>query len=92
MRSASGGRRKRLIVTIIVSVIAAAAISFFVTDLIRTKQHGLPPVFCIPVIEYDNGSVDYYGLGYKVWEDYHPFDKTVNYYVGFWFIPKFINI
>lgn len=92
MKAASGRNRKRIVVTVIVSIIITAALCFFVTDLVRAKQHRLPPVFCYPAIEYDNGSIDYYGLGYKVWKDYHPFDKTVEYYVGFWFIPKFVNI
>ena len=92
MKAAEKKSRGRIAMTIILSVIACTAICFFATDLIRAKRYKLPPVFCVPVIEYDNGSVDYYGLGYKVWEDYHNFDKTVNYYVGFWFIPKFWSI
>lgn len=90
MKTARG--RCRIIAIIIVWTVIAAAVSFFVTDLIRTKQYGKPPVFCIPVIEYDNGSIDYCGLGYKVWKDYHPYDKTTEYYIGFWFIPKFVKI
>ena len=88
MKTAKGKRAA----LIIISVILVAAGCFFATDLIRAKQYKLPPVFCVPVIEYDNGSVDYYGLFYKVWEDYHPFEKTTDYYVGFWFVPKFWSI
>ena len=75
-----------------VIIIIAAACCFFTTDLIRAKKYGLPPVFCVKVIDYGNGSSDYYGLGYKVWEDFHPFDKTTRYYVCFWFIPKNVHI
>ena len=84
-------KAKKILVALAVVVLLTAA-GFFVTDLVRVKQYKLPPLFCVPVIEYDNGSVDHYGLGYKVWEDYHPFDKTVEYYIGFWFIPKFVSI
>ena len=85
-------KRGKTILTALLLTVAITAAGFFATDLIRAKRYNLPPLFCIPVIQYDNGSVDYYGLGYKVWEDYHPFDRTVSYYVGFWFIPKFLNI
>ena len=84
-------KAKKILAALAVVVLLTAA-GFFVTDLVRVKQYKLPLLFCVPVIEYDNGSVDHYGLGYKVWEDYHPFDKTVEYYVGFWFIPKFVSI
>jgi hypothetical protein len=84
-------RRKIVIIAAALTVIVIAA-GFFTTDLIRAKRYGLPPVFCVPVIEYENGSTDYYGLGYKVWKDYHPFDETTTYYVGFWLVPKFCSI
>lgn len=74
------------------ALIVTAAAVFFTTDLIRAKRDNLPPLFCVPVIEYSNGSRDYYGLGYKVWEDYHPYDKTTQYYICFWFIPKSVHL
>ncbi len=92
MEKKSVKSRRRRVIAIILSVLLITAAGFFAADLIRAKRYNLPPLFCVPIIEYDNGSVDYYGLGYKVWKDYHPFDKTVNYYVGFWFIPKFWSI
>ena len=76
----------------IISAVLAAAVCFFTADLIRAKQYKLPPRFCVPVIEYDNGSVDYYGLFYKVWADHNPFEDTTDYYVGFWLVPKFWSI
>lgn len=79
-------------VAVIIAALLIIAAGFFTTDLIRAKRYRLPPVFCIPVIEYDGGSTDYYGLGYKVWADYHPFDESTEYYVGFWLIPKFWSI
>ncbi len=91
MKSVKGINRSKVIAAAVSAVIFILA-AFFATDLIRTKRYGLPPVFCVPVIEYGNGSADYYGLGYKVWKDYHPFDETVDYYVGFWLIPKFWSI
>lgn len=68
-----------------------AAVMFSV-DLIRAKRYNLPPMFCVPVIEYSGGSTDYWGLFYKVWKDYDPFEDRVRYYVGFWLIPKSVNI
>ena len=77
---------------IVCSVILGIALILFSADLLRAKKNNLPPLFCYPVIEYENGSVDYYGLFYKVWKDYDPFDDETRYYMGFWFIPKNINI
>ncbi|MBQ8826552.1 MAG: hypothetical protein IJ007_05630 [Oscillospiraceae bacterium] len=82
----------RIVKITLISAVTAAAVCFFATDLIRAKQYKLPPLFCVPVIEYDNGSVDHYGLFYKVWEDYDPFEDTTDYYVGFWLVPKFWSI
>ena len=85
-------RKKKIILTVI-SLILLISISFFTTDLIRAQKYSLPPIFCLPVLYYpESGSVDYYGLGYKVWEDKDPFDNVTHYYVGFWLLPKMINI
>ena len=84
--------RQWKITAIVCGVILGIAVILFSADLLRAKQKNLPPLFCYPVIEYENGSVDYYGLFYKVWKDYDPFDDETRYYVGFWFIPKNINI
>ena len=79
-------------IAIVCGVVLSIAVILFSVDLLRAKQKNLPPRFCYPVIEYENGSVDYYGLFYKVWKDYDPFDDETRYYVGFWFIPKNVNI
>lgn len=77
---------------IVCGIILLMAGGMFSVDLLRAKHKGLPPIFCIPVIEYGNGSVDYYGLFYKVWKDYDPFEDETRYYLGFWLIPKNFNI
>ena len=85
--------KKRKIVIAFAAVLFIISASFFTTDLIRARKYSLPPKFCIPVFYYsDSQSVDYYGLGYKVWKDSDPFDNVTHYYVGFWFLPKIINI
>ena len=82
----------RKIITVICITILGISAALFSVDLLRAKKNNQPPLFCYPVIEYDNGSTDYYGLFYKVWKDYNPFEDETRYYVGFWFIPKSINI
>lgn len=87
------GKKIKRIITAVIAVILLVSISFFTTDLIRAKKYSLPPMFCIPVFYFpESGSVDYYGLGYKVWEDTDPFDDVTHYYVGFWLLPKMFNI
>ena len=82
----------RKITAAVCAAVLSLAVIFFTVDLIRAKKSCLPPVFCIPVIEYENGSEDYYGLFYKVWKDYDPFDDETRYYLGFWLLPKNFNI
>lgn len=89
MKSKGKSLKKRIAVVCVLLVIFGG---LFTADLLRAKRYSLPPLFCICGMDYENGSREYYGLGYKVWEDYHPFDKTTKYYVGFWFIPKFCRI
>ncbi|MCH5194075.1 MAG: hypothetical protein J1F11_08950 [Oscillospiraceae bacterium] len=84
--------RQWKVIAIVCGVMLGIAVILFSADLLRAKKNNQPPMFCYPVIEYENGSVDYYGLFYKVWKDYDPFDDETRYYVGFWFIPKNINI
>ena len=84
---------KRKIIVAFISLLLMVSISFFSVDLIRAKKYSLPPMFCVKVYSCSDGySTDYYGLGYKVWKDVHPFDNTVSYYVGLWILPKSINI
>ena len=84
--------KMRKIIAVVCITILGIAAALFSVDLLRAKKNNQPPLFCYPVIEYDNGSIDYYGLFYKVWKDYDPFDNETRYYVGFWFVPKNFNI
>ncbi len=84
--------RKVNIKAIIIITLIVFSIGSFSVDFIRVKNLGLEPICSVQIIDYGNGSVDYYGAGYKIWKDYHPADETTKYYMGFWFVPKFINI
>ena len=84
--------RARKITALVCAVVFVIALALFSADLIRVKRRNQPPIFCVPFIEYDNGSADYYGLFYKVWKDYNPFEDETRYYMGFWFIPKAFNL
>lgn len=84
--------KARKITAVICTSIFGIALLLFSVDLMRAKKNNQPPIFCYPLIEYENGSADYCGLFYKVWKDYDPFDDETRYYVGFWFIPKSFNI
>ncbi|MCM1022999.1 MAG: hypothetical protein NC395_02950 [Prevotella sp.] len=84
--------KARKIIAIVCAVIVGIAAALFSVDLIRAKKNNQPPLFCVPIIEYDNGSTDYLGLFYKVWKDYNPFEDETRYYVGFWFVPKAFGI
>lgn len=74
------------------AVIVGISMIFFSVDFLRAKHRNQPPLFCVPVIEYGSGSTDYYGLFYKVWKDYDPFENETRYYMGFWFIPKVFKL
>ena len=80
------------IIAAVCGTVFAIALCFFSVDLVRAKKNNQPPIFCVPVIEYENGSEDYYGLFYKVWKDYNPFEDETRYYMGFWLLPKSVNI
>ena len=84
--------RTRKIIAAVCAAVLGIAFLLFTADLVRVKRKNQPPLFCVPIVEYSNGSVDYYGLFYKVWEDYDPFDRETRYYMGFWFVPKYFNI
>ncbi len=84
--------KKRKAIAVICGIILFIAAAMFSVDLIRAKRYNLPPVFCVSVMEYSSGSTDYLGLFYKVWKDHDPFEDTTRYYVGFWLIPKSVNI
>ncbi len=91
-RNRSVPAKFRKVMAVLCAVILSAAFLMFSVDLVRAKQKKLPPMFCISVMEYPNGSEDYYGLFYKVWKDHDPFENETKYYVGFWFIPKNFSI
>lgn len=74
------------------AVIVGISMIFFSVDFLRAKRRNQPPLFCVPVIEYGSGSTDYYGLFYKVWKDYDPFENETRYYMGFWLIPKVFKL
>ncbi len=80
------------IIAAVCGSVLTLSLAFFSVDLIRAKKNNLPPIFCIPVVEYENGSEDYYGLFYKVWKDSNPFENETRYYMGFWLLPKSVNI
>ena len=80
------------IIAAVCGAVLSVALAFFSVDLVRAKKNNQPPIFCVPVIEYENGSADYCGLFYKVWKDNNPFEDETRYYMGFWFLPKSVNI
>jgi hypothetical protein len=82
----------RAAVKIAAATVLSVALVFFTLDYLRINRYGEPPIFCVPVFEYDNGSIDYYGLFYKVWMDYNPFEDETEYHVTLWFLPKFWSI
>ncbi len=90
MKTVAKKKNKAKMITLI--AILTFIVGFFATDFVRTKMFDKPPVFSVQIIDYQNGSYDYYGLGYKIWEDYHPVLDTTEYYFGFWFVPKFVKI
>ncbi len=50
----------------IVKIILVTWLVFLITDF-ALAQAEKPPIFAIPIVKYkDGGSVEYYGLGYKV--------------------------
>lgn len=89
-RTVSPALRKA--VAVICTVILGISLIFFSVDFFRAKGSNEPPLFCVPIIEYDNGSTDYLGLFYKVWKDHDPFEDETRYYMGFWFVPKNIKL
>ncbi|MDR0992095.1 MAG: hypothetical protein LBL87_04240 [Ruminococcus sp.] len=77
----------RIIVIGLIIIIAATAAADYLGFLIKT-----PPRFALPLISYENGSVDYYGLGYKIFSDVNNLSGEVHYYYNAWFVPKFFYV
>jgi hypothetical protein len=83
-------RKYELIRNIIIGIIfilAAMAAADYLHYLCK-----MPPLFALPLIRYDSGSVDYYGFGYKVFMDVNILNGDVHYYYNGWFVPKFFYI
>lgn len=82
----------RKAIAVVYAVILGISLIFFSVDFFRAKRRNQPPLFCVPIIEYENGSADYLGLFYKVWKDHDTFEDETRYYMGFWFIPKYFKL
>lgn len=77
---------------VISAIIAVIAVSF-ITDAIRTKLYGQPPVFCVKAVTYEDGvSAGYYGAGYKIKRDYDINEKTDKYYITLWILPDCLSL
>ncbi len=58
--------KKDIVISVIISIIFIIAVIFFLVDYIRVKDNEAP-IFSVPLIKYqDGGSIEYFGLGYKV--------------------------
>ncbi len=80
---------KKAAAAVLIAVVAA----FFITDTVRTKWFGLPPVFCIQAVTYDDGiSASYYGAGYKIKRDYDITDGSEEYYITLWVLPDSLSL
>jgi hypothetical protein len=86
-KSGNASWRRRLFVIFAVVVVWAV---LMLTDLYRTRLDE-PPLFAVPLLHYDSGSVDYYGLFYKIWKDVNILNGDTEYYMTAWFVPKFIS-
>jgi hypothetical protein len=75
---------------IIVSITIVLFLSFFITDYVRTVNNQ-SPVFSIPILRLkDGGSIEYFGLGYKVIKYVlikEGGTKEETYKIGTWFMP-----
>lgn len=75
------------------SAIIAIITIFFITDNIRTKLYGQPPVFCVKTVTYSDGiSAHYYGAGYKIKRDYNLTDGSEVYTVTLWLLPDSVSL
>jgi hypothetical protein len=77
----------RNIVFGVILIIAATAAADYLCFLTET-----PPRFALPLISYENGSIDYYGVGYKIFKDVNNLSGEVHYYYNAWFVPKFFYV
>ncbi|MDR0947173.1 MAG: hypothetical protein LBM87_05480 [Ruminococcus sp.] len=84
-------KKKKKIILISLIITAVIFITFALTDLVRTRYEK-DPLFAVPLLKYDSGSIDYYGLGYKVYKDVNFLNGDINYYYAVWFVPKFLYV
>lgn len=74
-------------------MLCAVVAALFITDAVRTKVYGLPPLFCVRAVEYDDGiSASYYGAGYKIKFDHNIADGSEEYYITLWILPDSISL
>lgn len=83
----------RRLINKITAVVFAVIAAFFITDTVRIKAFGIPPIFCIRAVEYADGtSAEYYGAGYKIKRDHDINENTDEYSVTLWILPDFISL
>lgn len=92
-RDISPGSGKRRQIKLAVFCAAVVIISaMFTTDTIRVKYYDVPPVFCIASGPLSDGvSMDYYGIGYKIWKDTDPFEGVTDYHITLWILPRTVS-
>jgi hypothetical protein len=76
---------------IVVIAIAVMLLVFAMVDLVRSR-FGEDPIFAVPLLKYDSGSADFYGIGYKVYKDVNFLNGEVKYYYAAWFVPKYTYV
>lgn len=87
--SKTGRRVRKTIIIILIALVSG----FFVTDSVRTKALGRPPLFCVKAAEYSDGiSAAYYGAGYKIKRDYNVADGSESYCITLWLLPFSVSL
>ncbi|MBU3169963.1 hypothetical protein [Clostridium estertheticum] len=79
--------------SIIIGGLLSILLIFFITDFYLEKANK-SPVFAIPMVRYkDGGSIEYYGLGYKVIKYSNLTGSEIKMDFGTWFMkfspPKY---
>lgn len=86
-------KRKDIIKKAAAAALIAVIAAFFITDAVRAKQFGLPPLFCVKAVTYGDGfSADYYGAGYKIKRDHDITDGSDEYYITLWLLPDSVSL
>ena len=77
-------KRKILILLVLVLMIS---ISFALVDNLRIRMEQ-DPIFAFPLYQLkDGGTIEYYGLGYKI-IDYNTIEGKNEYAFGTWLMPS----